>query len=603
MLTRLSRCIFLFLAWPMAAQQQPYQVIPDFSHMPDTGASGGVRYQQFDKTPLKFTATTQQVLVPVVVTDKDGKPISGLKLEAFQLLENGKEQKIAHVEEMKSGTQTSGTAPHAPNEFTNRTADEAPLRLVIIALDLVNTPFVDQARARWQLVRYLSQNLDPNSLYQLVAIENNGLRVLHDYTQSTNALIAELKNAESKIPTMQSVDRGALRNVATDSTDRGPTLIHEGAPSPSGNGDMSGRNNPDNPQGIAGANVAELGLAANATIARWESEYSSVRQADAASSTLSALQQIASRLSGVPGRKSLIWVTGGFPFSVDPRSGAIGEGVAFSAYQHVMQQLDNEMIAVYPVDARGLLTDSPDAEAKLSKKQNAVVADVLRSESDRQRDILDTMRAFADMTGGRAFVNTNDTTGAIREAAADASTYYLLSYPVDKTNKQAGWRKLNVKVGDYRTRARQGYYMTQATLDPSSSAKYDIDVALTSPFVYTGLPLKLTVNPPAGAGDKRKLEFAMMVPPKTATVDADQNNHMNLEIAYALRNSAGKDAGHKGVTYNLNLNPQQLAAIVTSGVGYNDTVELAPGNYTLTMVVRDNLSGRIGSVQAPIEVK
>jgi hypothetical protein len=38
------------------------------------------------------------------------------------------------------------------------------------------------------------------------------------------------------------------------------------------------------------------------------------------------------------------------------------------------------------------------------------------------------MRAFADMTGGRAYVNTNDTRGAIREAVQDGSSYYMLSF-------------------------------------------------------------------------------------------------------------------------------------------------------------------------------
>ena len=62
-------------------------------------------------------------------------------------------------------------------------------------------------------------------------------------------------------------------------------------------------------------------------------------------------------------------------------------------------------------------------------------------------DTLDTMHAFADMTGGHAYVNTNDTTGAIRDAAQDGSDYYMLSYAVDKSDRRPGWRKINGESG------------------------------------------------------------------------------------------------------------------------------------------------------------
>ena len=75
------------------------------------------------------------------------------------------------------------------------------------------------------------------------------------------------------------------------------------------------------------------------------------------------------------------------------------------------------------------------------------------------------MRTFSEMTGGRAFVNTNDTRGAIQEAVHDGSAYYLLSYPVDKSNRHQGWRKITVKAGSYHVHARKGYLMTQVNAD------------------------------------------------------------------------------------------------------------------------------------------
>lgn len=575
--------IVVALALAAAAQQQPYQHIPDFSHMPDTMSNSNIQYQKYDKAPLKFSSTTEYVLVPVIVSGRDGKPVAGLKKDDFHVFESGKEQKVATAEFFQATPEPVAAQKRTPGEFTNFGVDAPePRRLVILALDMVNTPFTDQTRARYQLLSFLADHLEPDALYELVAIENNGLRVLHEFTQDSATLMAALKATRGKIPTGASVDsaaiqRGETTQAGVNSTPTSRALPDTGSP-----------------------NIVEI---ERMDLANFETQYSIHRQGDAANSTIAAFLQIAQRVSGVPGRKSLIWITGGFPFAIEPNTGQVSEGIAAEAYQHVMQKLSNELISVYPVDARGLLTLSQDISTKESNPQNRKPDLWMSDEASRQRSNIETMRAFADMTGGRAFINTNDTMGAIKTAADDGSAYYLLSYAMDKSNKQAGWRKLLVKVGDYNVRARQGYYVTQSTLDPANAAKYDIDLALTSPFVYTGVPVKLTVTPPEGGGNKKKLQFAMMVPPKSVTVDGDSNNHMNVEIAYALRTQQGKDAGHKGVSYNLNLNPQQLAAIQTSGVSYNDTVELVPGTYNLTLVVRDNLSGRVGSVQAPVEIK
>jgi VWFA-related protein len=569
--------------------------VPDFSRLPDLSNAPGVRFQSYDKTPLTFTSKPTYVLVPVVVTDKDGKPVSALKKEDFHVQENGKDQIVASLEEIKpNAAPLSG--PAAPrNEVTNQASrDATPRRLIIIALDMVNTPFEDQARARPSMIAYLSQNIQPDNLYELVAIENNGLRILHDYTQDTATLIATLKAVGGKFPTVNE-NAGVIQRAGN--TDPGATANPRVAVVPESGDPIFG---PPQPGGGPPpfAQVIASFLAAS-EMARVQAS-----QANAASSTLTALQQIAQRSSGIPGRKSLIWITGSFPFSIDPGSASVSEGTAFAIYQHTMQLLESQLISVYPVDARGLVTAQFDATTQISARQlRAGAAGMLSDQSNRLLDTLNTMRAFADMTGGHAYLNTNDTTGAIRDAAQDGSDYYLLSYSVDKSDRRPGWRKITVKVGDCHVRARHGYFLTQTTMDPKVTAAYDIDNALKSPFDYTGLPLRVTLPPPVSQGDKRKVTFAMTMPPKAASVDNSDNNHLHVDIAYAVWSATGQDAAHKGTSYNLNLNPSQLEMIETMGLGYGDSFELFPGAYRLRVVVRDNLTGQIGSVQAPLELK
>jgi VWFA-related protein len=567
--------------------------IPDFSRLPDPSLYTSVDFQRYDKQSLTFSATVRYVLVPVIVTDRNGKPVTGLKKEDFHLFENGKEHPIASVEEQRSTSQTIARAPAPENEFSNALAvsGEAPRRLVIIAFDIINTPLPDQPHARQQLIDYISKNLDPTAVYQLVSIEADGLHILHDYTSSTTELVESLNKVKLQLTSKDKTDVAALNmgraGAATSYSPNGGAAVLTRPISTAAQADVGPTT------AAVMASPDEMQLLAFASL---EVPYSQMVQAQNAAATLDAFQQIARRASGIPGRKSLVWITGGFPFSLDPSTGSISVGASFERYQHVMQILSDNLIAVYPVDAAGLLTLQPDASMKLERSQLASMNALLTNMANHSRDIQETMRAFADMTGGRAYVNRNDIDGAVRDAATDGSQYYILSYPVDKDDKKPGWRKINVKVADYNVRARRGYHLTQVTVDPVKSAKSDMDSALGSPFDYTGIPLRLVL------ANKEKLGFTVLVPPNSSVIDPT-DNHLFLEIAYAITNAAGKDAGHKGTTYNLKLDQQQLAQLTTQGIGYGDTLSLSPGKYQLRVVVRDNLSGRVGSVAAPIEVK
>jgi hypothetical protein len=220
--------------------------------------------------------------------------------------------------------------------------------------------------------------------------------------------------------------------------------------------------------------------------------------------------------------------------------------------------------------------------------------------SNRQRDIFDTMHTFADMTGGRAYLNTNDTAGAVHAAAQDGAHYYLLSYPVDKNNRRQGWRKISLKAGHYNIRARQGYYLTQATVDPLASAKFDIGAALRSPLDYRGVPLRVLLKSQIDTDGKKKLPFSTVIPSTGVRVDTADNNHVFIEISYAVLTAEGSSTVAQDKTYNLNLNEAQMKQFTSMGLGFADSVELAPGSRKLRVVVRDNLSGRVGSVLADL---
>jgi len=166
-----------------------------------------------------FTSRSELVLVPAVVSDKAGAHVTGLKKEEFTVLENGAEQKIATFEEVNSDPARAGRrAPTKPGEFTNEIIGDSRSmrRVTVIVFDLLNTGFPDQAYARSQLLKYLSQSLDRREPTGLYLLNIHGLHVVHDFTGDPEVLIAAVKKALGE--PMPAVDTGSDLQAITGST-------------------------------------------------------------------------------------------------------------------------------------------------------------------------------------------------------------------------------------------------------------------------------------------------------------------------------------------------------------------------------------------------
>ncbi len=136
--------------------------------------------------------------------------------------------------------------------------------------------------------------------------------------------------------------------------------------------------------------------------------------------TLNALNSIARSLSGYPGRKNLIWISEAFPLSIDPNMELSGGDVFAGTRNYGTQiaeaadSLIDAQIAMYPIDARGLVASSVfDASNSgrdrfgRSYSRPGRMATAISNESAQLHSVHGTMQEMADRTGGRAFYNTN----------------------------------------------------------------------------------------------------------------------------------------------------------------------------------------------------
>jgi VWFA-related protein len=557
------------------------------------------RTQDKDES-VKFTVQTELVLIPTVVTDRTGKHVGGLKKEDFVIQEDGAEQKIAAFDEITSNANRSKRAD-TPGELSNAVSGEGSARRVtLIVLDLINTNFADQANARRDLIKYLTESVDVREPTGLYLLNRSGIQVVHDFTTDPQILAAALHQ----------VNGDPMQMVDTDDSNA----------SSAGGGGSPGVSTPDGHGGHShgGSKSSAVGEAAKLEAFLNQAEFNmrAFEQRMAITYTLEAMQQLAQALAGFPGRKSLIWASGGFPFNVTGSmalapAGRDGLTDVLPLYERTWKLLNDAEISLYPVDVKGLTT-SPGLSAARGGTggagRNPGKNNFATRGTMRQMDTQATFGTFASMTGGRAYFNSNDLVKGFHDAVDDSSQYYMIGYYLDHSKTKAGWRKVTVKLnhehGD--VRARSGFFVTNAAVDAETSRNNDISSALQSPLDFTSVAVQVHWNKTEAGKDPgmKHVTYSMLVAPTSDVINEGDNNHVVLDFVALAITPDGKTAGPPaGQKVDIHLAPERVALIRQKGVLYNGGMDLPPGDYVVRFVVRDDLSGRTGSVSGPLKVE
>lgn len=532
-----------------------------------------------------FSSHTELVLVPALVREKSGASISGLAQSDFTLLENGAEQKIAVFEEIKTAAARFAWPPLSAAEFSNYSGSQpATRRLTIIMMDSINTEFADRAYAHEQILKFLGEMAGSHEPIALLQLHRGGVRVIHDFTTDPALLAKALRRFRT----------GEAPVAETESSLQDPAAV-------------TGTQADDTPKlALEAQQVANL-------MNDMEQNMLAGQRLLAARLTLDGMQQVAHAFAGIPGRKALIWASAGFPFSIDDLSRAFSGSGGLPSYvadilpyyEKTWRALNDANVALYPVDVRGLLVLGPSASSGSSSASAYEAQRAMRQAILRHQDTLSTFTAFADMTGGKAYFNTNDLVRAFHDAVEDSSSYYLLGFYLRPEDRKPGWRKLQVKVkhAQAHVRSRSGFYVLPEDKDKNKTRVDDVVMAMSSPLDFTSLPVRgRWLGASSGGEDKKRATFKLTLPPDAALVDESDHNHLSLDFEYAARESTGKVVASNGRTIEAHLKPESLAKIRSAGITYEDAVDLPPGEYTVRFVVRDNLSGRLGSVSTPVIV-
>ncbi len=437
-------------------------------------------------------------------------------------------------------------------------------------MDLLNTPFLSQARARNEMLDFLSKSLTLNEPAALLAITNEGIREIHPFTTDTKVLMAALRCVRGKVSPIETtgsdgnyLNEQELKEVAQE----------EGA-------------------------LAALEAKSNAV-------FNDVQQRNAIRSTMMAMEQVAQAYAGIPGRKTMLWATSGFPFLLDDPWNRQSAGTdMIHYYKHAWRAMSDANIAIYPITAEGLV--NYEYERSFDVTRAGMRRGVSRMPSmDRYRLTVDSLRNFADATGGKACVDRNDLSKCFAEARQDSKQYYLMGFYLGSETRKPGCHKLKVQVNRERVtaRSRSGYLVG----DPKNGGLHDLEVqlatALISPLDYTGVAMDVRWLGQTQDNGKTKAQFAVKLPISAFTIDVTNKNAFSLRIAAMAFTLQGKPGPEISKVVMGNLKAESVAEITAGGFTYKDEISVPPGKYNVRFMIRDNQRGRLGTVSAPLEAK
>jgi len=458
--------------------------------------------------------------------------------------------------------------------------------VTVVLLDNLNTLYGSVAESKYEespawledlalqnaknhLTQFIKQ-LQPQDRVAIYGL-GHSLHVLCDFTSNCDELLTILKDYDTRLLTNREVVE--------------PGKMGEGK-------SLMGEPNPVLGQAADGfENGAALSRAGSANEER-------------AAETRAALQAIAAHVANIPGRKNLVWLTANLPGRKNlvwltanlPFSGA--------AMAHVLSPAN---IAVYPVDARGLLARSPMVLADIPGTADADDVsgasghmDNMPAQSSQPIGIT-TMQKLADETGGQAFVNTNDITGAIRKAVEDSAVTYSFGFYINRDALDGKFHEIKIEVRGKGLTVRypKGYFAFPDTEATKNEDQFRLVAAVRSPLESSSIPLTATIE----RVDQPPHSLKVL-----CTIDAHnlrlvQSGGMrkgSVEVYIVEQDQTGKVILESGKTFTLQFPERQYEALLKSGILFHEFVQPHAGVTTLRVLVEDPSTTELGSVIIPL---
>lgn len=519
--------------------------------------------------PLVERAEVHLVNVDVVVRDSSGRPVSGLKAEDFEVLEDGQQQPVAGF--------------YAVEDAAVRLArGDDPLKKE-----------ADRFRRKFVLM------IDNNSVqkpHRDAAIEFIGQFIDHQYAEDYEWSVLSIG---SEVETLQpfTTDKEAIRTALLKAR-RKPTLVQQGeidrgVLSDPGRGNLRDRH-PDR--------YYDFG-----ETARFQSQEQTKRNMLAIMNSAKAVIQTCRAYSAAGGKKALVLLTGGM--ELNTTFGAFDKGSADRnlldtklAIEQMLNTMAREANAanfkIYVVKAGGHHSAVPQHDVSnrgaglAGSPKNPFFGEGYTSVADSSNVDFAPL-SLAMQTGGRYFPSAR-ANESLEEIDQETSNFYSLAFK-PRSQEDGRYHRIEVRVKrpDVQVRHRAGY--------AAMSSHQRLEQSLRAPITFAKEKGTLPVTLQLGAAvkaekDKPVIALSAAMPLRSITT-IPRGNHRagRVHIYLSIYDSTGENVGYHHQIRDLKLPLTQAAGHEQLMFQHPMKIALKRGNFTLVVTVRDELSDEVGT--------
>jgi VWFA-related protein len=535
------------------------------------------------QTP-SFRAAVNLVRVDVVVRDRNGAVIRGLKPEDFVVSEDGKTQAITSfdfeeiatdalpplsesfsvldLDRLQGASQRAAVpaaaapavapAVEAPEDLPGR-------RLIVLLFDSSSMQPEEIDRAVRSANEYIEHQMAAADLVAIATV-GQSLTILRDFTADRNAIKAALASLDVTAGTGFEQPEGAVAADAADTT--------------------------------AESDPADLPLD--------DSEFGIFNN----DRRLRAMKILCEALAPIEQKKAILYFSSGMS-----RSGSDNQ-VELRA---VINAANRANTSIYPIDSRGLSALPPGGGFGGRGGGRGGGASVfsgrsMLSQFSSLNSSQETLTTLAADTGGEAFLDTNDFGPAFQRVQSDMSAYYLIGYNSSNTAQDGKYRKIGVRLRNtangYRVEARRGYY---AAADFAHLKKEDrerqLQEQIASAVSSTDVPVVATTSWFRVESNRFYVPVSVAVPgsylrvPTEASLD---RKNASLDLLGVITDEQGRSVGR--IRDTMQIPAAQVAELANKQVQYQSGVTLPAGHFNVKVAVRENADGAMGTFEFPIAI-
>ncbi|MEM7482881.1 MAG: VWA domain-containing protein [Acidobacteriota bacterium] len=551
-------------------------------------AQENVQEDEVDLETIVDEIQVEVVNVDVVVTDRRGNPVSGLTAEDFVLYEDGKEQEITNFYAFNDGR----ARREATSEETEW-VDPKKRRRMAILFDTNSLEKRPRDKAIEGLERFILEQFDGTYEWAVIA-HSDRIQHLQPFTSNKSTVLAALSQIRD-LPVPVRRPHAGDRNVSED------PLVVSRAP---GLGQFSaGDTN-------SGAGPRQI------TFQEFEQRdrmFTSLQRFDR---TTTALVQTMRAYSGLPGRKSLVLISGGLESLPGPAQ-LFGQGTPGTnkrndplinavhaelqqRYEVIIKTANAAGFAIYPISSfAGLAAKAPYLDVERTPQISFTGGfESLPPEIDAES----APKIMAEGTGGKFFSTTRyyNSFDNIDELTANA---YVLGFQT-RRNPDRKYHKLRVKTNrkGLRVTNREGYLH----ISRQDRLVNELTTPLTFPKDRGDFPIAVEIMPPEKVTAKKvTLTVAGVIPLEDVTLVPYGDEMVGRVYLYlAVYDEEGELVNLYRERQDLRLPADKIAdADDNAPARFGLTVkDLKRGNYTFTLTLLDEISDRFGTGLQPVQL-